>query len=103
MPLNTTLTTHYVGQLNNQCQTLGLSAYYEIDGDQQIGFSGYLQLGPHMITMDERWPSKKAAKEGLATQGLAIANALQTKKAEEATSTENWVGMLNSKLGHPHN
>lgn len=103
MPLNTTLTTHYVGQLNNQCQTLGLSAYYEIDGDQQIGFGGYLQLGPHTITMDERWPSKKAAKEGLATKGLAIAKALQTQKAEEEISTENWVGMLNSKLGYPRN
>lgn len=104
IPLHTTLTTYYVGQLNNQCQTLGLSPCYEIDGDQQVGFSGYLQLGPHKITMDERWPSKKAAKEGLASKGLAIVKALQqSKRAEEASSAENWVGMLHSKLGHPRN
>ena len=103
MPLNTTLTTHYVGQLNNQCQTLGLSARYEIEGDQQIGFGGYLQLGPHTITMDERWPSKKAAREGLAPKGLDIVKALQSKRAEEAISAENWVGLLHSKLGYPRN
>lgn len=104
MSLNTTLTTHNVGQLNNQCQKLGLSPRYEIDGDQQVGFGGYLQLGPHKITMDERWPSKKAAREGLASKGLAIVKGLQQiKKAEEASSSENWVGMLHSKLGHLRN
>lgn len=103
MPLNTTLTAHNVGLLNNKCQTLGLSACYEIEGDQQIGFGGYLQLGPHTITMDERWPSKKAAREGLALKGLDLVKALQSKRAEEAISAENWVGLLNSKLGHPRN
>lgn len=54
--------------------------------------------------MDERWPSKKAAREGLAPKGLAIVKALQqNKRAEEASSAENWVGMLHSKLGHPRN
>lgn len=103
MPLSTTLTTHYVGQLNNQCQTLGISACYKIYGDQQIGFGGYLQLGPHTITMDERWPSKKAAREGLAPKGLAIVKALQSKKTDEVISAQNWVGMINSKLGLPRN
>lgn len=104
IPLSTTLTTHHVGQLNNQCQILGLSARYEIDGDQQVGFGGYLQLGPHKITMHERWPSKKAAREGLAPKGLAMVKALQqSKRAEEASSAENWVGLLHSKLGHPRN
>ena len=103
VPLTTTLTTHNVGHLNNQCQTLGLSARYEIDGDQPIGFGGYLQLGPHTITRDERWPSKKAAREGLAQKGLAILMDLQRKKAEEEESVENWLGMLHSKRGNFRN
>lgn len=103
VPLITTFTTHNVGQLNNQCQVLGLSARYEIDGDQPIGFGGYLQLGPHTITMDERWPSKKAAREGLAHKGLAIVKDLQSKRAEEECSVENWVEMLHCKLGYPRN
>lgn len=103
VPLATTLTTHNVGQLNNLCQTLGLSARYEIDGDQPIGFGGYLQLGPHTITRDERWPSKKAAREGLAQKGLAILKDLQSERAEEESSVDNWVGMLHSKLGPTRN
>ena len=101
--LTTTLTTHNVGHLNNLCQTLGLSARYEIDGDQPTGFGGYLQLGPHTITRDERWPSKKAAREGLAQKGLAILRDLQRKKAEEEESVGNWVGMLHSKRGNFRN
>ena len=103
VPLITTLTTHNVGQLNNLCQTLGLSARYEIDGDHQIGFGGSLQLGPHVITRDERWPSKRAAREGLAQEGLAIAKDLQSIRAENESSLENWVGILHSKLRHPRN
>lgn len=99
VPLITTLTSHHVGQLNNQCQVLGLNACYEIDGDQPTGFGGSLQLGSHTITMDERWPSKKAAKEGLAQKGLAVVRDLNRKKAEDEGSVENWIGLLNSKRG----
>lgn len=97
VPLTTTLTTHNVGQLNNQCQTIGLTPRYEIDGDQPIGFGGSLQLGPHTITRNERWPTKKAAREGLAQKGLAVVRDIQRKKAKEETSVENWVGKLHSK------
>ena len=100
IPLKATLTVPNVGLLNTKCQTLGFSARYEIDGDQQIGFGGYLQLGPHTITRDERWPSKKAAKEGLAQKGLAIVGDLQKRKAVEEVSLKNWVGMLHSERGN---
>ena len=100
VPLTTTLTSHHVGQLNNKCQVLGLNARYEIDGEHPTGFSGSLQLGSHTITMDERWPSKKAAKEGLAQKGLAVVRDLNRKKAEDEGSVENWIGLLNSKRGN---
>ena len=100
VPLTTTLTTHHVGQLNNQCQALGLSARYEIDGDQPTGFGGFLQLGSHTITMDERWPSKKAAREGLAQKGLAVVRDLKRKKTDDERPVENWIGLLNSKRGN---
>lgn len=101
VPLATTITTHNVGQLNNRCQTLGLSPRYVIYGDQPIGFGGYLQFGHHTISRDERWPSKKAAREGLAQKGLAILNGRQSERAEDVSSVENWVGMLYCKLGPP--
>ena len=100
VPLTTILTTHNVGKLNNQCQKLGLNARYEIDGDQPTGFGGFLQLGSHTITMDERWPSKKAAREGLAQKGLAVVKDLNRKKAEDESSVENWIGLLHSKRGN---
>lgn len=97
VPLTTTLTIHNVGQLNNQCQALGLNAHYEVDGDQQTGFGGFLRLGSQTITMDERWPTKKAAREGLAKNGLAVVRDLKRRKAEDERSVENWIGLLNSK------
>lgn len=74
-----------------------------IDGDQPTGFSGYLQLGAHTITMVERWSSKKSAKESLAHKGLAVLKDLQIQRAEGESSVENWVGMLYGKLGQPRN
>lgn len=97
VPPSTTLTTYNVGQLNNLCQIVGLSPRFEIDGEQSIGFGGYLNLGPHSITRTERWPSKKAAREGLAEKGLVVVRDLQKKKAKEETSVGNWTGMLLSK------
>lgn len=57
-------TSHYVGALNQLCQSNGFLPVYEIDGNASLtDFGGVLRLGDVTIASDERWHSKKDAKE----------------------------------------
>ncbi len=99
-PISGIVTHHYVGALNTQCQALGLCALYEIDGDQSNGFGGHLTIGDQKVSREERWPSKKAAKEGLAQRGIDVVEKIQARQHPAVVSQEpNWTSQLNSKLG----
>ena len=70
---------------------------FEIEGDKH-GFGGWLKVGNEMIGRDERWRSKKDAKEGLAERGLEVVKAMPLRGKVTASSQENWIGMLQSTI-----
>ena len=91
-------TRHHVSALNILCQAKGLTAIFEIDG--VMDFGGVLKLGETTVKSEERWKSKKDAKEGLAEKGLEIVKAIDAKGKQSERSGEagkNWVGMLNGE------
>ena len=91
-------TRHHVSALNILCQAKGLTAIFEIDG--VMDFGGVLKLGETTVKSEERWKSKKDAKEGLAEKGLEIVKAIDAKAKQSERSGEagkNWVGMLNGE------
>ena len=88
-------TRHHVSALNILCQAKGLTAVFEIDG--VVDFGGVLKIGETTVKSEERWKSKKDAKEGLAEKGLDIVKALDAKGKQSQKLGEagkNWVGML---------
>lgn len=99
-------TRHHVAALNILCQAKGLTAVFEIEGVTDFG--GVLKLGKTAVKSEERWKSKKDAKEGLAEKGLDIVKAIDAKGKQSERSGEagkNWVGMLLGEcisLKQPH-
>lgn len=76
----------------------GIVPKYEIEGDQS-DFGGWLQIGNETISRDERWKTKKDAKEGLAEMGVELVKGLREKEMEKepvAGPQPNWVGLLQS-------
>ena len=95
-----TKSSHYVAALNTQCQTKGFTPVFEVEGITDFG--GKLILRDAAITSDQRWPSKKDAREGLAEKGLEVVKRMEAKPKEQGKPREagrNWVGML---LGEPY-
>lgn len=89
-------TSHHVSALNHLCQERGLVPEFEIDGNEFTGFGGWLKIGNEIIGSDEKWQSKKSAKEGLAAKGTETVKNMQGKGKGSATGTpeKNWVGLL---------
>ena len=88
-------TRHHVAALNTLCQAKGVTAIFEIDG--VVDFGGVLKIGETTVNSEERWKSKKDAKEGVAEKGLDILRALEAKGKQSEKPGEagkNWVGML---------
>ena len=88
-------TRYHVAALNTLCQTKGLPLVFEIDG--LVDFGGVVKIGGTTVTSEERWRSKKDAKEGLAEKGLEVAKTMDVKGMRYETSGEagkNWIGML---------
>lgn len=90
-------TSYAVSALHHLCQERGLKMDFEIEGDKH-GFGGWLKVGNEMIGRDERWRSKKDAKEGLAERGLEVVKAMPLRGKVTASSQENWIGMLQSTI-----
>ncbi|KAL2042136.1 hypothetical protein N7G274_005324 [Stereocaulon virgatum] len=92
-------TSHHVSALNHLCQLKGISAVFEINEDaSHAGFGGVLKIGNVTVTREERWHSKKEAKQALAEKGLEIVQTMEVKGKEPGMSGEvakNWVGILN--------
>ena len=88
-------TRHHVAALNTLCQAKGLTAVFEIDG--VVDFGGVLKIDGTTVTSEERWRSKKDAREGLAEKGLDFVKKMDAKGKRSETSGEagtNWVGKL---------
>ena len=87
--------------LYHLCQERGLLPEFEIDGNQN-GFGGVLRLGEHTVVSEQKWRSKKEAKEGLAEKGVFVVGQIEVKGKSPAAggggSSENWIGKL---LGMP--
>jgi len=98
-----TKTSYFIAALNTQCQCKGFLPVYDIQGETDFG--GVLKLRDVNITSDQRWPSKKEAKEGLAKKGLETVSGMDAIRKEPGTPQEpgqNWVGMLLGKSMDRH-
>lgn len=74
----------------------GLTPRFEIEGNQLKGFGGNVKIGEKTATTEDRWRSKKGAKEGLAEKVLDFVKELpsQKRKRPAAEPEENWIGLL---------
>lgn len=72
---------------------------FEIEGDQHIGFGGNVTVGDETITSEERWQTKRAAKEALAEKAVGIVKAMPSLKRKRSVgeTQENWIGMLHGE------
>lgn len=71
---------------------------FEIEGETDFG--GVLKLRDVNVTNDQRWSSKKEAKERLAEKGLETVKGMEASKKEAGPPQErktDWVGMLLGK------
>lgn len=93
--------SHHLIALHSLCQGKGLVPEFHIDGDSSIAdFGGFLKIGDVTIASDERWHSKKEAREALAETAFATVNGMEAKGKGSVTPGENhknWVGMLVGK------
>ncbi len=93
--------THHVTALNLLCQQKGLVPDFQIDGDaSNADFGGLLKIGDKTIASDERWRSKKEAREALAEMAFETVKNMEAKRKEPGTSgvkDKNWIGMLHGK------
>ena len=93
--------SHHVTALNLLCQQKGLSPDFQVDGDaSNANFGGVLKIGDVTITSDERWHSKKEAREALAEKGFETVKGMEGKRKEASAPGEkdkNWIGMLVGK------
>lgn len=93
--------SHHTTALNLLCQQKGLTLDFQIDGDaSNANFGGLLKIDDLTITSDERWHSKKEAREALSGMALETVKGMDAKKKAPGTPGEkdkNWVGMLVGK------
>ncbi|KAL8957052.1 MAG: hypothetical protein Q9193_005577, partial [Seirophora villosa] len=90
-------TSYHVAALHQLCQERGLRAEFEFDGDHSSWFGGVVTVGAQTLASEQRWRTKKEAKEGLAELALPVAKEMEAvwkQKAEQASQEKNWVGML---------
>ena len=93
--------SHHLIAFHTLCQQKGLVPDFQIEGDASIAdFGGSLKIGNQSITSDERWHSKKEAREALAEKGLDIVQGMEAKRKGPDTIGEkdkNWIGILLGK------
>ncbi|KAM0797845.1 hypothetical protein BDR22DRAFT_823917 [Usnea florida] len=89
---------HHLAALNLLCQQKGLVPDFQIDGDaSNADFGGFLKIGDVVIARDERWHSKKEAREALAERGLETVKGMKAEKKVPNTpgvKDKNWIGLL---------
>ena len=91
-------TSHYVSALNTLCQAKGFVPVFVIDDDASLAnFGGVLKLGDVTVTSEQRWHSKKEAREGLAKKGLDAVRDMapgQKMSTQGEGDEKNWIGLL---------
>lgn len=89
-------TSHHLPLLHQESQMRGLLPRFELNGDQRMGFGGNVKVGDKTITSEERWQTKRAAKEGLSEKAVEIVKAMPPLKRKRSAgeTKENWIGML---------
>lgn len=89
-------TGHHLPLLYQESQIRGLTPRFEIEGDQRTGFGGNVKIGEETITAEEKWQTKRAAKEGLAAKAMDIVKTMPSQKRKRSATEveENWIGML---------
>lgn len=89
-------TSHHLPVLHQESQMRGLLPRFELKGDQRMGFGGNVKVGDKTITSEERWQTKRAAKEGLSEKAVEIVKAMPSLKRKRSAgeTQENWIGML---------
>lgn len=89
-------TSHHVMAFYHLCQERGLIPAFEIEESELGRFGGWLKVGNVTIGSDEKWRSKKMAKEGLAAKGIEVVKGMPAKGKGPASgsSEKNWIGLL---------
>ena len=88
---------HHLTAFNLLCQQKGIVPDFQIEGDaSNADFGGLLKIGDETIVDDERWHSKKEARQALAEKGLEAVKKMEAKKKEKGVPSEerNWIGTL---------
>lgn len=93
VPVGAPKTNHHVPVLYMLCQKRGIVPEFEIDGDR-YGFGGWLKIGNETVSRDERWSTKKDAKEGLAERGVEVVKGMQERENAPLANGQSWVGKL---------
>ena len=101
VPIGHAKSSQNIQTLYYLCQQRGIIPEFEIDGDASIGdWGGWLKINQHIIGSDERWPSKKATREGLAEKAIEIVKAMKVNEVRSKPSSQtNWVGKLLGMYG----
>lgn len=94
-------TSHNTQALYDLCNRKGVRPEFEYEGDER-GFSGSVTINGQTISTDKTWPTKKAAKEGLAERAIPLVNSIVLvpdvdPAAAAADSKVNWIGKLLGK------
>ena len=98
VPIGQSRSSQYIQTLHYLCQKRGIVPEFEIDGDNG-DWGGWLKINEHNIGSDRRWPSKKAAREGLAENAIEIVKSIQVGGVQASTGNQiNWVGKLMGML-----
>lgn len=89
--------------LYHLCQERGLTPEFDIEGDNEGGFGGWLKVGNETIGQDQRWRSKKDAKEGLSERGVEVVKGMEVRERGSAgrAAQKNWIGMLQGMFPPP--
>lgn len=93
-------TSHNVSVLYLECQQRGLIPEFEFEGDQN-GFSSSVTVSGETFSSDQRWATKKEAKEGLAEKAVPFVKAMALRERAATGPQENWIGKLLGKTVCP--
>ena len=94
-------TSHNVSLLYVECQQRGIDPEFEFEGDQD-GFIGSVTIRGETLSSDQRWATKKEAKESLAEKALPFVKAMERPEKISAGPQENWIGKLLGEAACPH-
>ena len=92
--ISNTKSSQNIQTLYTLCQQRGIVPAFELDGEAS-DWGGWLRINEHNIGSDQRWPNKKAAREGLAEKAIEFVKSIEVGAGSSGDTTQtNWVGKL---------